>query len=346
MHLRLLKYLKRDEEIARMRNISYVQAINETLKQLIESDERVYLLGQGVNSPWYAGKSTEGLSKRFGSKKIFDTPISENGLTGAAIGSALAGMRPIVFQSRMDFMLYSMDPLINQAANWYFMFGGQLSVPLTIWAIINRGGEQGAQHSQALQALFAHIPGLKVVMPSTPYDAKGLLVSSVQDDNPVIFIDDRWLYEFEGDVPEELYSIPLGKGIVRREGKDVTIVATSFMVQKSLEAAKELEKRGVDVEIIDPRTLKPLDESLILKSIEKTGRLVIVDAAWKTGGIGAEISAIVSEKAFRFLKAPIMRVALPDTPAPVNSIKEKQYYLDQDDIITTITKLMLKDSIS
>ncbi len=321
-----------------MRRISYVQAINETLHQAIESDRRVFLIGQGVTSPWYVGKTTVGLIDRFGPKRIIDTPVSENGITGVAIGAALAGMHPILMHPRMDFMYYAMDQIANQAANWYYMFGGQTSVPLTIWAIINRGGEQAAQHSQALQAVFTHIPGLKVVMPSTPYEAKGLLVASIEDDNPVIFIDDRWLYDEVGEVPEEVYSIPLGKGIIRRIGKDITLVATSYMVTEATKAAASLEKDGIDVEIIDPRSLKPLDENLLLESVKKTGRLVIADAGWKTGGVGAELAALITEKAFRHLRAPIVRVSLPDAPAPASSALEKVYYPNADKIVSVVKK--------
>ena len=323
-----------------MRKITYVQAINEALRQMLEGDEGVFLIGQGVTSPWYVGSSTTGLIDRFGPERIIDTPVSENSITGAAVGAALAGMRPVVVHPRMDFMYYAMDQIANQAANWHYMFGGQVSVPLTIWGIVNRGGEQAAQHSQSLQAIFTHIPGLKVVMPSTPYDAKGLLAASIEDDNPVVFIDDRWLYNDTGEVPEELYSIPLGKGILRKEGKDLTLIATSFMVNEAMKAAASLAKDGIDVEVIDPRCLKPLDEELILKSIEKTGRLIIADAGWKTCGFGAELAALAAEKAFAYLKSPVVRVSLPDAPAPASSALEKVYYPDVKDIIMAIKGLV------
>ena len=327
-----------------MRQISYVQAINETLHQMIEKDDKVFLIGQGVTSPWYVGTTTVGLIERF-PERVIDTPVSENGVTGAAIGAALAGMRPVLVHPRLDFMYYAMDQIANHAANWYYMFGGQVSVPITIWGIINRGGEQAAQHSQALQAMFTHIPGLKVVLPSTPYDAKGLLAASIEDDNPVVYIDDRWLYNFVGEVPEEVYSIPIGKGIVRREGKDVTVVATSYMVHEAMKAAENLEREGIDVEVVDLRSLKPLDENLLFKSVRKTGRLVIADGGWKTCGIAAEISALVTENIFEHLKAPILRVSLPDTPAPASSVLEQVYYKKAEDIVFTVKKLMEVDYV-
>ncbi len=323
-----------------MRQISYVQALNETLHQVLEKDSRAFLIGQGVTSPWYVGATTVGLIQRFGPQRVIDTPVSENGTTGVAIGAALGGMHPILMHSRMDFMYYAMDQIANHAANWHYMFGGQLSVPLTIWGIINRGGEQAAQHSQALQAIFAHLPGLKVVMPGTPYDAKGLLVASVEDNNPVVYIDDRWLYDYVGEVPEELYSVPIGKGIVRKEGQDVTVVATSYLVWEAMKAMEILEKDDINAEVIDLRSLKPLDEDLLLKSVKKTGRLVIADSGWKTCGVGAEISALVAEKAFEYLKAPVERVSLPDTPAPASSALEKTYYRKAEDIASAVKKIL------
>ena len=324
-----------------MRQITYVEALNEALHQQITADNRVFLIGQGVNSPWYAGNSTVGLAERFGERRIIDTPISECCISGAATGAALAGMRPILFHARMDFMYYAMDQLANNAANWNYMFGGKLSVPLTIWGIINRGGEQAAQHSQALQAVFAHIPGLKVVMPATPYDAKGLLMSCVMDGNPVVYIDERWLYGHKGEVPEEMYTVPIGKGIVRKEGKDVTVVATSYMVFEAMRAAEMLEKEGVYAEVIDLRTLKPLDESLVFSSVKKTGRMVVADSGWKSFGAGAEIAArVVESGVFRCLRAPVARVSLPDMPAPASRTLEKAYYPDAMAIAETVRNVM------
>lgn len=324
-----------------MRQISYAQAINETLHEMMHRDSRVFLIGQGVTSPWYVGTTTVGLLDRFGPERIIDTPVSENGVTGVAVGAALCGMRPVLMHPRMDFMYYAMDQIANHAANWHYMFGGQLSVPLTIWAIINRGGEQAAQHAQALQAMFAHIPGLKVVMPSNPYDAKGLLVASIEDENPVVYVDDRWLYGHVDEVPQKLYSVPIGEGIIRKDGKDVTVAATSYMVYEAGEAAAALEKEGVSVEVIDVRSLKPLDEDLILESVKKTRRLVIADGGWKTCGAGAEIAARVAENdIIKKLKAPIMRVSLPDAPAPASSALEKVYYRKAEDLVRAIRKVL------
>jgi len=324
-----------------MRKISYAEAINEALHQIIEKNTKVFLIGQGVTSPWYVGTTTVGLVNRFGSKRIVDTPTSENCITGVALGAALAGTHPIICYPRMDFMYYAMDQIANHIANWHYMFGGQLSAPVTLWAIVNRGGEQAAQHSQATQAMFMHIPGLKVVIPSTPYDAKGLLIATIEEDNPVVFIDDRWLYEHEGEVPEESYSVPIGKGIVRHEGKDVTVVATSYMVHEAIKASESLDKEGIDVEVLDLRSLKPLDENLLLTSVRKTERLIVVDGGWKTCGVAAEISARIAEiDVFRSLRAPIIRVSLPDTPAPASSALENVYYPKAERIILAARKIL------
>ena len=317
-----------------MRKINYAQAIREAFYQAMEQDESVFVIGIGVRSPWYVGKTMDGLDEKFGDTRVIDPPVSEEGITGTAIGAALAGMRPIMIHPRMDFMLLAMNQIVNHAAGWNYMFGGKVNVPVTIRAIINRGGEQAAQHSKSVQSMFMHVPGLKVVMPSTPYDAKGLLIASIKDDNPVMYIDDRWLYEQVSEVPEEPYTVPIGKGIIRREGKDVTIVATSYMVLEANKAAQGLEEEGIDAEVLDLRSLTPLDESLLLESVKKTGRVVIADASWKTCGVAAEISAIVASDAFEYLKAPVLRVALPDTPAPASSVLENAFYPGAEDIVS------------
>lgn len=305
---------------------------------MMAKDRSVFILGQGSKSPWYVAKTCDGLLKRFGKDRVIDPPVSEAAMTGAGVGAAIVGMRPIVLHPRLDFMVYGLEPIINEAANWHYMFGGKSKAPLVIWGVINRGGEQGAQHSQALQALFAHTPGLKVVMPSTPYDAKGLMVAAILDNNPVVYIDDRWLYSDEGEVPKKIYEVPIGKGIIRKQGKDVTVVAISYMVKEAMIAADALAKQNISVEVLDPRTIKPLDMKLIISSLKKTRRLVIAEAAWYSGSVSAEIAARVSEERFR-MKAPTVRVCLPDTPAPMSRTLEKAYYITSKDIVSAVRKI-------
>ncbi len=323
-----------------MRSLTYAQAIREAFAQLLASDPRVFVIGQGLWSPWYVGASMQDIEKEFGRHRILDSPVSENATTGAAIGAAIAGMRPIVVHPRMDFMLLAVDPIVNQAANWSYMFAGQVGVPVVIRSIINRGGEQAAQHSQALQAIFMHIPGLKVVMPSTPYDAKGLLIAAVKDGNPVIYIDDRWLYGEAGDVPEDMYSVRVGTASVRRSGRDLTIVATSYMAAQAVHAVETLEKRGLDPELIDLRSIKPWDRERVLASVRKTGCLIIADAAWETCGVAAEIAATVACEAFEHLAAPIVRVCLPDVPAPMSAPLEKAYYIGAKEILLAVDEVL------
>lgn len=323
-----------------MRTLTYAQAIREAFAQLLASDPRVFVIGQGVWSPWYAGTSMKELDIQFGRGRILDSPVSENATTAAAIGAALAGMRPIVFHPRMDFMLLAVDPIVNQAANWSYIFGGQVHVPVVIRASINRGGEQGAQHSQALQAMFMHIPGLKVVMPATAYDAKGLLIAAVKDGNPVMYIDDRWLYDEPDEVPEEMYEVPIGSAAVRRMGTDVSIIATSYMASQAIKASKILERRGIDAEVIDLRSVSPWDSESIFNSVRKTRCVVVADAAWKTGGVAAELAASVAEEAFDDLMAPIVRVCLPDVPAPTSAPLERAYYVGAEEIVVATERVL------
>ena len=325
-----------------MRRLSYAQAIREAHAQLLAGDPRVFILGQGLWSPWYAGTSMHDLDKEFGRERIIDSPVAENATTGAAIGAALAGMRPIVFHPRMDFMLLAADPVINQAANWSYMFAGRVSAPVVIRSVINRGGEQGAQHSQALHAMFMHVPGLKVVMPSTAHDAKGLLIAAVQDGNPVLYIDDRWLYDTTDDVPEEMYAVPIGKAAVRRRGRDVTIVATSYMAAEAVKAVATLETQGIDAELVDLRSLKPWDRDTVFASVVRTGRLVVADAGWQTAGVAAEIVAAIACEIFDALKAPAVRVCLPDVPAPVSSPSEAAYYVGADNLVAAVEKMVVR----
>lgn len=316
-----------------MRELSYALAINEAFHQLMEQDDRVFILGQGVLNPWYVGTTAKDLDKRFGAARVIDPPVSENGMNGVVIGAALAGMRPVTIHPRLDFLLMGLEQIINEASNWSYVFGGQISCPMVVRGIINRGGEQGAQHSQAIQAFFMHVPGLKVVMPATPYDAKGLLVSAVKDDNPVVYIDDRWLYEETGDVPTEMYTVPLGKANTLRTGTDVSIVATSYMVREALNAANELAETGIGAEVVDVRSLKPLDVDHICSSVKKTGHVIVADAAWRSAGAAAEIAQRISEEAFKDLKSAPRRVTLPDVPAPSSRAEERAYYPTSKDII-------------
>ncbi len=323
-----------------MRSLTYAQAIREAHAQLLASDPRVFVIGQGLWAPWYVGASMKDIDKEFGRDRILDSPVSENATTGAAVGAALAGMRPIVVHPRMDFMLLAVDPIVNQAANWSYMFDGRISAPVVIRSIINRGGEQAAQHSQALQSMFMHIPGLKVVMPSTPYDAKGLLIAAVNDGNPVVYIDDRWLYDQKGEVPEEMYSVPIGQAVVRRTGSDVTIVATSYMAAQAEYAVQDLVGRGIQPELIDLRSIKPWDAQRVFASVRKTGCLVVADAAWKTGGVAAEVIATVACELPGAARVPMARVCLPDVPAPMSARLENVYYRNARHIVEAVEKLL------
>ncbi len=319
---------------------TYAKAINEAHEQLLAADDRVFVIGQGVDSPWFVGTTTTGLVQKFGSHRVIDTPVSEAGITGAAIGAAMAGMRPIIFHPRMDFMYLALDQIINHCAHWHYMFGGQVNVPVTIRGIINRGNEQAAQHSQSPIGIYVHIPGLKVVCPSSPYDAKGLLTAAVRDDNPVIYIDDRWLYDLEEEVPDDMYEVPLGTGRVFRKGSDVTILGVSYLVREAIKAGELLEAEGISTEVIDPRTLKPLDIDLIVNSVKKTGRLVVTDPDWPVCSFSEHVASVVSGKAFKCLKEPIQFVTLPDAPVPASTILEKAYFPDFNDIYKAVKRLI------
>lgn len=323
-----------------LRGLTYREALKEATIQMMEKDERVFIMGEGVDDPGGIFGTTQGLHKRFGKMRVMDIAIAENSMTGVAIGAAIAGMRPIFVHMRMDFLPLCMDQIVNHASKWYYMTGGRTNVPLVIRSIIGKGWGSAAQHSQSLQALFMHIPGVKVIMPSTPYDVKGLMIASLEDGNPIMFIEHRWLYEQIGYVPEEIYTVPIGKGIIRKQGKDVTVVAVSNMVYESMKAVKTVEANGIDVEVIDPRTIKPLDEEIIIGSLKKTGRLVIVDIGWRTCGISAEIAALASENAFKYLKSPIKRVTLPDVPTPNSPVLEDAFYKDYKDIAIAIREVV------
>lgn len=316
-----------------MRKIKYSEAIYEGFDQALGTFEDVFIIGQGLWSPWYVGSTMTDLEKKYGKDRILDSPISENATTGIAIGAAMAGKKAIVVHPRMDFMLLAMDPLINQASNWSYLFNSEVPVPLVVRSIINRGGEQGAQHSQALQSFFMHVPGIKVVMPATPADAKGLLLGAINDPNPVMFIDDRWCYDADGPVAIELEEIPLGTAEIMKTGDDITIVAFSYMVHEAIKASSILEKKGINAEVVNLRTIKPWDKRLVLESVKKTGKLIVCDTGWSQGGVAAEISATINGEAFNFLKAPTVRVGLPDIPAPCSRTLEEVYYPDSNTIL-------------
>lgn len=331
-------YMK--SESASDRVISYGAAILEATDQALERDPRVFVFGEGVDDPSGVFGTTKGLQEKYGKERAFDTPIAENSLTGIAAGAAMAGMRPVFIHSRMDFLLISLDQLANHACKWHYMFGGKVNVPLVIRTVSARGWGSGAQHSQCVQGMLMNVPGLKIVVPATPYDAKGLLLSSIIDNGPVLFVEHRWLYKTIGNVPEAPYSIPFGKGIVRRQGSDVTIAAVSWMVVEAMKAAERLQADHISAEVIDLRTIKPMDETILFESLAKTGALIVADTGWKTGGAATEISAVIAEKAFHLLKKPIVRVCCPDAPTPASDILEKAFYPDAKTIYTQATQLL------
>ena len=319
-----------------MKKYNYGTAILAAFEYLLENKPEVFVIGQGLWSPWYVGNSMTNLDKKFGKERVIDTPVSESACTGAAVGASLAKMRPIIVHPRMDFMLYSMDAIINQAAKWSHMFKGQAHPCLTIRGIINRGGEQGAQHSQSLHSLFAHIPGLRVVMPFSVGDARDLLIASVLCDDPVIYIDDRWLYETEAEL-DEYKEIDLRKEGPKliSEGNDITFVSSSYGTQLAREARTKLLNYNIKAEIIDLRILNPFKSDLIVNSVKKTKRLIVVDGSWRNCGFASEVLATVYEEIpVGILKNPPCRITLPSAPAPCSRSLEEEYYISSQDLIT------------
>lgn len=327
---------------SKSRLLTFAQATNEAIDQAMARDQSVFVIGEGVPDPKNIFGTTAGLQKKYGSSRVMDMPVSENGLTGVCIGAALRGMRPILTHQRVDFSLLSADQLINNAAKWFFMFGGQQSVPLVIRMIVGRGWGQGAQHSQSLQAIYAHIPGLKVIMPTTASDAKGLLISAIEDNNPVISLEHRWLFNLTNHVPKQYFKIPIGKARVMHKGTDVTVVACSYASIEAYEVAQVLKKTGISIEVVDLRTIRPLDRDLINKSVNKTGRLLVVDTGWTTGGITAEVITQVVERSFSKLKSAPRRLALPDIPTPSAPALTKNFYPTKIDIAREIFALLGK----
>jgi pyruvate/2-oxoglutarate/acetoin dehydrogenase E1 component len=322
------------------REITYGQAICEALAEEMERDKNVFLLGEDIGP--YGGNFgvTKGLWHRFGEWRVKDTPISESAIIGCALGAAMTGLRPVAELMFGDFIFVAMDQIANQVAKMRYMSGGQVKIPLVIRTTIGGGRSSAAQHSQSIQAYLLHTPGLKVVMPATPEDAKGLLKTSIRDENPVFFLEHKMQYNRKGTVPEEEYTIPFGKGAVRKEGTDVTVVATSACVFLALEAAEILSKEGIQLEIIDPRTIQPFDLETVVNSVMKTKRLVIADEGNETGGITAEIATQIQLEAFDFLDAPIMRVGARDVPIPFSSPLERYVLPNTQRIIEAVKKIL------
>ncbi len=323
------------------RELSYTEAIAEGLVQAMERDNRVFILGEGVDNVTGIYGTILPAFRRFGKKRVIDTPISENGLTGFAIGAAMDGMRPVLFHQRNDFMLLSMDQLVNGAAKIRFLSAGKHRVPLTVVSFIARKVGEGAQHSQSLQAMFAHIPGLKVVMPTSPFDAKGSLLAAIFDDDPVIVLYHRALFDEKSNVPEGSYELPLGKSRLRRFGGDLTIIAVSAAIKDATEAAEKLATdNGIEAEVIDLISVSPLDKEVIIGSVKKTGRVLVVDTGWKSFGVSAEILALVAEEASHFLKTAPRRIALPNVPAPATPYLLKYYYSTVNDVMVSALEMM------
>jgi acetoin:2,6-dichlorophenolindophenol oxidoreductase subunit beta len=324
-----------------MTTMNMQQAINNAIDLEMERDPNILMLGEDIGAPGGPLGITAGLYDKHGKTRVIDTPISESGFMGAAVGAAATGLRPIVELMFVDFIGVAMDQLFNQAAKMRYMFGGKAKIPMVVRTMCGGGLQAAAQHSQCLDAWFMHIPGIKVVMPSSPHDAKGLLISSIRDDNPVVFMEHKAMYaDIEDEVPEEAYTIPLGKADVKREGTDITIVATGMMVLHAMSAAEKLASDGISIEVIDPRTLSPLDEETILDSVRKTHKLVIVHEEVKFAGSGAEIAAIVADEAFDYLDAPIKRVAAPFCPVPFAKALEDEFLPNETDIINAVKAVM------
>jgi len=319
-----------------MREIEYREAIKEAVIEEMDRDKSVFLIGEDIGVYGGAFRAYKGLLEKYGPERVINTPISEIGIVGAGVGAALTGQRPITELMFIDFTTLAMDQIVNQAAKIRYMTGDSLNVPMVIRTQGGAGRGVAAQHSQSLEAWFYHVPGLKVVMPATSYDVKGLLKTAIRDDNPVVFLEHKMIYLIKGEVPEEEYTIPFGEADIKREGSDITIVAYSNMLFKSLEAAKELEKDGISCEVVDPRTLVPLDIDTIIDSVKKTGRLVVVTEACKRGSVASDISAKVTEKAFDWLDAPVKIVAGLNTPIPYNSTLEQASIPHSKDIIAAV----------
>jgi len=326
--------------MSKKRVITYREAINEAIIQSMEEDESVFVYGLDVDDKKRTYGTGINLVEKFGPERCFSTPLSEEALMGIGIGAALNGLRPVNTHIRVDFLLLAMNQLINVASTSCYGSNGKLAIPLVVRSVIGRGWGQGFQHSKSLQSIFAHIPGLKVVMPTTPYDAKGLLISAIEDNNPVIFLEHRWLHWTEGEVPFDYYKIPIGKGNVLRRGSDLTVIASSWMNIEALKAAEIMGKRNMDLEVIDVRSISPLDEDLLVESVSKTGRCIVADYDWLNCGLSAEVAARLQEKCFGKLKLPIMRLGFAPTPCPTTRPLENKFYPNAATIIRTAEKML------
>lgn len=322
------------------RELKYAQALREATEIAMTRDPAVYVMGLGVPDPKGIFGSTLGLKEKFGDARVMDMPCSENGMTGVAIGSALAGMRPLMTHQRIDFALLAVEQLVNQAAKWRYMFGGKMTLPLVVRMIVGRGWGQGPQHSQSLQSWFAHVPGLRVALPATPHDAKGLLLEALRGQDPAVFIEHRWLYGISGPVPEGDYTVPFGKARVVRPGRDLTIAATSYMVLEAVRAAETLAKEGIEAEVLDLRTLRPLDVPALHESVRRTGRLLAADTGWTLFGAAAEIVASAVDGCWSALKAAPARLGLPDCPTPTSPELAKRFYPRAAHVAAAARKLL------
>ena len=324
-----------------MKIITFAEAINEALDFSLTKDKLMICYGLGVTDPKSVFGTTKGLEQKFGKNRVFDMPTSENAMTGVGVGASLNGVRSVITHQRLDFFLLAMDQLVNGAAKYYYMYGSQKNIPITIRLIIGRGWGQGPTHSQNLQSWFSHIPGLKVVMPSNPADAKTLLISSIFDPNPVIYLEHRWLHNSKGNVPKDNLIEKIGNAKIIRKGNDITIVSMSYMTIESLRAADFLSKEmNIDVEVIDLRSVKPIDWKIIFKSVEKTGKIIVVDSGFTTGSIAGEIVARVSMERFKYLKIPPARLAMPDVPEPTSFALTKGFYIGSKDIAELSLKIL------
>lgn len=322
------------------RILTYPEAIREALFQAMEADPSVFVMGQGVDDPWAMFGTTSGLSGRFGPDRVFDTPLSEAALAGVATGAAICGLKPVYMHNRPDFLLLAMDQIANHAAKWTQMYGGRAGkVPLVVWACTGRGWGAAAQHSQALHGLFLHVPGLKVVLPSSPGDAKGLMLAALADPGPVMVFDHRDNFRLTGPVPEGPYFTPIGRGIIRRAGRHVTLAAVSSAVVMALGAAETLKEKGIEAEVVDLRSAKPLDAALVAESVRRTGRLVVMDTGYPAGGLAAELVARVAEAAFGAFLAPPLRIGIPDLSVPASPTLEAAYFPSKGGVVRAIMGL-------